>query len=150
MISYATLTVLAAVVEVVLVVCVFVYVRRLQRRHTTPISERIGSSAAVLTKLRKRRPMSQEEFDHARQVIADRGSLLVYSIPAAIFTLGCFYVAGSLEQLHGATPSERTFLGVIPMITSTSLTLRLLKNMQLKRRLKQSESAIPDVRHVRP
>ncbi|MDM2080166.1 hypothetical protein PP338_07935, partial [Mycobacteroides abscessus] len=68
MISYATLTVLAAVVEVVLVVCVFVYVRRLQRRHTTPISERIGSSAAVLTKLRKRRPMSQEEFDHARQV----------------------------------------------------------------------------------
>ena len=43
---------------------------------------------------------------------------MAYCIPAPIFSIGCFYVFGSLEDLHGATPSERTFLGVIPMFTS--------------------------------
>lgn len=41
-------------------------------------------------------------------------------IPGALFMLGCFFVFGSLYHLHGATPSERTFLGVIPMLTSTT------------------------------
>ncbi len=50
--------------------------------------------------------------------------------------VGCFYVSGSLEYLHGAPPSERTFLGVIPMITSTNVLLRLLMP-GLKRRLRQ-------------
>jgi Kef-type K+ transport system membrane component KefB len=59
------------------------------------------------------------------------------SIPAAIFTMGCFYVFGSLEHLHGATPSERTFLGVIPMLTSTNLTIRMLTAFGLKRRLQK-------------
>ncbi len=47
------------------------------------------------------------------------------------------YVFGSLEYLHGAPPSERTFLGVIPMITSTNILLRLINAISLKRRLRQ-------------
>ena len=53
--------------------------------------------------------------------VSDRGSFMALCIPATIFSIGCFYVFGSLEHLHGATPSERTFLGVIPMFTSTNL-----------------------------
>ena len=65
---------------------------------------------------------------------------MAYSIPAALFSIGCFYVFGSLEHLHGATPSERTFLGVIPMLTSTNLAIRMLRSASLKGRL-QKEAA---------
>ena len=81
--------------------------------------------------------MSEDELHYARRVVADRGSLWALSIPGMIFMLGCFYVFGSLEHLHGATPSERTFLGVIPMLTSTNLALRMLSNVRLKRRLRK-------------
>lgn len=60
---------------------------------------------------------------------------MAYSIPATIFALGCFYVLGSLEQLHGATPSERTFLGVIPMISSINITAQILRVAKLRKRL---------------
>jgi hypothetical protein len=79
--------------------------------------------------------MSDDEMALATRIVAARGSLLAYSIPAAIFSIGCFYVFGSLEQLHGATPSERTFIGVIPMFTSTNLTILLLKSASLNGRL---------------
>jgi len=46
-------------------------------------------------------------------------------------------VFGSLEHLHGATPSERTFLGVIPMLTSTNLAIRMLRSASLKARLQK-------------
>jgi hypothetical protein len=118
--------------------CVFCYVRRLRSRPPLPISEGIGAKRAVLAKVRKREPMSSDEFELARQTITDQRSLLAFSIPAAIFSLGCFYVLGSLEQLHGATPSERTFLGVIPMLGSINVTLQLLRVGTLKKRLSKS------------
>ncbi|MEY8015503.1 hypothetical protein [Mycobacterium servetii] len=112
-----------------------VFVKRLGARATLPISEEIGSAKAVLDKVRKREPMSREELDYAKQIVADRGSLMALCIPATLFMLGCFYVFGSLEHLHGATPSERTFLGVIPMLTSTNLAIRLRASARLQRRL---------------
>ena len=101
------------------------------------ISEEVGSAKAVMHKVRKREPMSKDELDFAKQIIADRRSLSAYCIPGALFMLGCFYVFGSLYHLHGATPSERTFLGVIPMLTSTNLAIRLLGSARLKGRLQK-------------
>jgi hypothetical protein len=137
LISFGYLTILAFVVELVSAAFAFAFVKRLRDRPTAPVSEEIGSVATVLSKLRKREPMSKDELDLVKQIIADRRSLMAYSIPAAIFTVGCFWVFGSLEQLHGAAPSERTFLGVIPMLTSTNLTIRLLKVASLKGRLQK-------------
>jgi hypothetical protein len=60
---------------------------------------------------------------------------MAYSIPAAIFTIGCFYVFGSMEQLHGRTPSLRTYIGILPMLGATNLTIQLLRIATLKGRL---------------
>jgi Kef-type K+ transport system membrane component KefB len=81
--------------------------------------------------------MSPDELDYAKRLVADRGSLLTLCIPGALFMLGCFYVFGSLYHLHGATPSERTFIGVIPMLTSTNLAIQIRRHARLKRRLKK-------------
>lgn len=113
----------------------FCYVRRLQDRTPPPISEGIGARKAVLVKVRKREPLSSQELEFAGRVIADQRTPLAFCIPAAIFSLGCFYVLGSLEQLHGATPSERTFLGVIPMLGSFNVTAQLVRVVKLKKRL---------------
>jgi hypothetical protein len=115
----------------------FVFVRRLLIRPPAPMSAEVGSMFGVLRKLRKREPMSDDELVLAQQVVSDRGSLMAFSIPAVIFSVGCFYVFGSLEHLHGATSSERTFLGVIPMLTSTNLAVRLLRSASLKGRLQK-------------
>ena len=131
------LTIVAFVLELVFATFFFVCIKRMRNRPPTPISEGMGRTKAVLDKLRKGEWMSQHEIDFAARVIGDRTSLIAYSIPAAIFTMGCFYVFGSLEHLHGATPSERTFLGVIPMLTSTNLTIRMLTAFGLKRRLQK-------------
>ncbi|OBJ91994.1 hypothetical protein A5656_22980 [Mycobacterium gordonae] len=117
------------------------YVRKLRNRQSTQLSEEMGSSKVVLGKLRKREPMSQDELTYAKQIVADRSSPMALAIPGMIFMLGCFYVFGSLEHLHGARPSERTFLGVIPMLTSTNLALRMLSSRRLKRRLRTAVSA---------
>ncbi|MGD1237071.1 hypothetical protein [Mycobacterium seoulense] len=132
---FGLLTVVALGLALTLAAVAAVYVRRLERRTTSPISEEIGSAKEVVRKLRKREPMSPDELDYARQVVADRSSFMALCIPGALFMLGCFYVFGSLYHLHGATPSERTFLGVIPMLTSTNLALRLRSSARLKRRL---------------
>ncbi len=113
----------------------FTIVRRMLRREPTAVSEQVGSVSTVLRKVRKREPMSTAELDYARQVIADRRSPLAFCIPAAIVTVGCIYVFGSLEQLHGRTPSLRTFIGLIPMLAGTNLTIQLLRIAALKRRL---------------
>ena len=112
------------------------YVKRLADRPTLPISEEVGSSRVVVRKLRKREPMSSDEWEYAKRIVADRSSFLALCIPGTLFFLGSFYVFGSLQHLHGATPSERTFLGVIPMFTSTNLALQLLRSARLKRRLR--------------
>jgi Kef-type K+ transport system membrane component KefB len=133
---YGLLTVVSLVLALVLVAVAAVFVARLERRVPTPIAEEIGSAKTVLHKVRKREAMSPDEVSFAKQVVADRSSLRALCIPAALFLLGCFFVFGSLYHLHGATPSERTFLGVIPMLTSTNLGLRMLSSARLKGRLR--------------
>jgi hypothetical protein len=131
------LTILALVLALTLAAVASVFVKRMEGRTPIPISEEIGSAKAVMHKVRKREPMSKDELDYAKQIVADRSSLMAYCIPGALFMLGCFYVFGSLYYLHGATPSERTFLGVIPMLTSTNLAIRLLRSARLKWRLRK-------------
>jgi hypothetical protein len=130
---FGYLTILAGIAELVFGVFFYICIKRLLRRTPTPITEEIGSSKKVLGKLRKGEPMSKEEIDFATQIIADRGSLIAFSIPAALFTLGCFYVFGSLE-LHGTT-SLRTYIGLGPMFGSINITIRLLRIAALKKRL---------------
>jgi hypothetical protein len=131
------LTALTLVLELIFASCAFVYVRRLLNRKAVPLTTQVRSIPTVLGKLRKSEPMSADELALAEQVVDARRSPMAYSLPAAFFTIGCFYVFGSLEYLHGAPPSERTFLGVIPMITSTNILLRLINAISLKRRLRQ-------------
>ncbi|MCV7258738.1 hypothetical protein [Mycobacterium shimoidei] len=132
---YGYLTLLSFVLVLVFAAVATVFVNRLLRRPTSPIGEQIGSSKAVVAKLRKREAMSRDELEYARQVVTDRSSLMAYAIPGALFSVGCFFVFGSLEQLHGATPSERTFLGVFPMLAATNFTIRMLISARLKGRL---------------
>ncbi|QZA07721.1 hypothetical protein K3U94_22945 [Mycolicibacter heraklionensis] len=129
---------LAAIVFIALLAFgagLFWYIRRLQSRPPLPISEGIGARRAVLTKLRERQPLSPDELEFATRAITDLRSPLAFCIPAATFSLGCLYVLGSLEQLHGATPSERTFIGVIPMLGSLNMTAQIVRVRKLKKRL---------------
>jgi hypothetical protein len=134
---FGFLTIVTLALALVFAAFAAVFVNRLEGRTPLPISEEIGSAKAVMHKVRKREPMSKDELDYAKQIVADRSSLRAYCIPGALFMLGCFYVFGSLYYLHGATPSERTFLGVIPMLTSTNLAIRLLRSARLKGRLRK-------------
>jgi Kef-type K+ transport system membrane component KefB len=135
---FGLLTIISLAMALVSAALASVYVKRLADRPTTPISEEVGSSRVVVKKLRKREPMSDDELDYARRIVSDRSNPLALCVPGTLFCLGCFYVFGSLQHLHGATPSLRTFLGVIPMLTSTNLALRLLSSARLKRRLRQA------------
>jgi hypothetical protein len=132
---FGYLTTLAFVAELVFGAVACAFVQRLLSRAPTPLSEKVGSVRMVLSKLRKGEPMSTDEIDYATQIIAERRSLMAYSIPAAIFTIGCFYVFGSIEQLHGRTPSLRTYIGILPMLGATNLTIQLLRIATLKGRL---------------
>jgi hypothetical protein len=134
---FGLLTVIFLVMVFVMATIAFFYVRRLRNRPPLPFGEEIGSAKSVMAKVRKREPMTQDELAYARRVVGDRSSVIALAIPGMIFMLGCFYVFGSLEHLHGATPSERTFLGVIPMLTSSNLALRMISTTRLKRRLRQ-------------
>jgi ABC-type Fe3+ transport system permease subunit len=134
---FGNLTIVALALALVLAAFASVFIKRLADRAPTPISEEVGSTKAVMDKLRKREPMSKDELDFAKQVIADRRSLMAFCIPGALFAVGCFYVFGSLDHLHGAKPSERTFLGVFPMLASTNFTLRLLGSARMKRGLQK-------------
>ena len=134
---YGDLTILAAVLGLVFAGCAFVFIRRLEDRTSAPLGEVVGAHKAVLDKLRKRESMLESEVDYASQLISDSRSLLAYSIPATIFTIGCFYIVGCLEQLHGGTPSVRTFIGVLPMLGATNLAIQLLRVARLKGRLQK-------------
>ena len=128
------LTILAAVLELVFVACVFAYIGRLENRTPAPLGEQVGAHKAVLAKLRKRESMSQDEVDYATELISDARSPLAYAIPGALFTLGFFYVVGCLYQLHvyGGAPSFRTFVGGIPMLTSMNIVAQLRRVARLK------------------
>jgi hypothetical protein len=135
---WGDLTILAAVLEIGFATCVFVYIGRLENRISHPLGDVVGAHKAVLAKLRKRRPMSPDEVDYARELIADARSPLAYAIPAALFTIGFFYVAGCLFVLHldGGQPSFRTFIGGIPMLTSMNMAVQLRKVARLNGRLR--------------
>ncbi|MEZ0364807.1 hypothetical protein ACAG26_14045 [Mycobacterium sp. pUA109] len=139
--SWGLLTLIALAVALVLVSIAFIYTRRLERQPTLPISEEIGAAPRVLRKLRKREPMTPEEFEYAQRIVAIRGNPMAFCIPFTLFALSCYYVLGCLEYLHGATPSERTFIGVIPMVTSTNLAVQLLRARRLKGRLRNAPVA---------
>lgn len=138
-IPWAMLSVIAFGAIMVFAALGTIMVIRLVRRPALPLSSEVGGIPTVLRKLRKREPMTDEELALARQAISDRGSPLALCIPATLFSLGCFFIFGSLEQLHGKTPSERTFLGIFPMLTATNLTIQLLKSAALKRRLPRAK-----------
>ncbi|OBG26584.1 hypothetical protein [Mycobacterium sp. E3198] len=134
---FGLLTVVSLAAALVFIAIAGVYVKRLGDRETLPISDEVGSAKRVVTKVRKRQPMSDEELAYARQLVGVRSSPMALCIPGALFSVGCFYVFGSLYHLHGATPSERTFLGVFPMLASMNFTTQILRSARLKRRLRK-------------
>lgn len=138
-VTWGLLTLIAFGVDLVLLSIAFIYVRRLERQPTLPFSEEIGAAPRVVRKLRKRESMTPEEFEYAQRIVAIRGNPVALAIPFTLFTLGCYYVLGSLEYLQGARPSERTFIGVIPMLTSTNLAIQLLRARRLKGRLRTAQ-----------
>nr|WP_221217607.1 MULTISPECIES: hypothetical protein [unclassified Mycolicibacterium] len=123
---------------VVFATCVFVYITRLERRTSHPMGDQIGAHKAVLAKVRKRQPLTRDEFDYASELVADARSPLAYAIPAALFTMGFFYVVGCLFMLHldGGHPSFRTFIGGIPMLTSMNMAAQLRRVAGMKGKLR--------------
>ncbi|WP_431236317.1 hypothetical protein ACQ86B_14695 [Mycolicibacterium aichiense] len=121
--------------ELIFASCAFVYTRRLLRLKTLPLGDELNGYQKALRSLRKNEPMSRDEWNLAERIIDIRRSPLAYTVPLSFMTMGLFYVFGSLEYLHGHTPSERTFLGVIPMFTATNLIIQMRKSARLKKRL---------------
>ena len=140
------LTILAAVMELVFGACVFVYIDGLENRTPASLGEKVGAHKAVLAKLRKRESMSHDEKDYATELISDARSPLAYAIPAALFTMGFFYVVGCLYMLHrdGGDPSFRTFIGGIPMLTSMNIVTQLRRVARLKVRLQKVSLTVPE------
>jgi hypothetical protein len=143
---WGDLTILAAVAEIAFATCVFVYISRLEKRVSHPLGDKVGAHKAVLAKLRKREPMSQEELDYATELVADARSPLAYAIPAALFTIGFFYVVGCLFMLHidGGHPSFRTFIGGIPMLTSMNMAAQLRRVARLRAKLQDVSVLEPE------
>lgn len=135
---WGDLTVLAGVMEFVFATCVFIYISRLERRTSHPLGDKVGAHKAVLAKVRKRQPLTRDEFDYASELVADARQPLAYAIPAALFTTGFFYVVGCLFvlHLHGGNPSFRTFIGGIPMFTSMNMAAQLRRVAAMKKKLR--------------
>jgi hypothetical protein len=110
------------------------------------LGEKVGAHKAVLAKLRKRESMSQDELDYATELVSDARSPLAYAIPAALFTMGFFYVVGCLYMLHrdGGNPSFRTFIGGIPMLTSMNIVAQLRRVARLKGKLREVSLTVPE------
>jgi hypothetical protein len=143
---WGDLTIFAGMMEFVFATGVFVYISRLERRTSHPLGDKVGAHKAVLAKVRKREPLSQGEFDYATELVADARSPLAYAIPAALFTIGFFYVVGCLFMLHidGGHPSFRTFIGGIPMLTSLNMAAQLRKVAGLKGKLRDISVLDPE------
>lgn len=135
------LTVLAAVSAITCAACVFVYISRLENRVPAPMGEMVGAHKAVLAKLRKREPLTRDEYDYASELVADARSPLAYAIPATLFSAGAFYVVGCLFELHlyGGHPSFRTFIGVLPMLGSFNIFAQLRRVARQRKRLRGAE-----------
>ncbi|MEB3021021.1 hypothetical protein [[Mycobacterium] crassicus] len=113
------------------------YVRRLEKRAPAALGEDIGAHKSVLAKLRKRQPLTQDEFQYASELVADARSPLAYAIPAVLFSAGLFYIFGCLHELdvHGGNPSFRTFIGGFPMLGSLNMFGQFGRVARLKPRL---------------
>jgi hypothetical protein len=125
---------------VVLAACVFMYIGRMEKRAPAAMGEKVGAHKAVLAKVRKREPLTQDEFDYATELVTDARSPLAYAMPAVLFTMGFFYVVGCLYELHvhGGNPSFRTFIGGIPMLTSMNIAAQLRRVARLKNKLQDA------------
>lgn len=134
---WGDLTIFAGGMEFVFATAVFVYIGRLERRTSHPLGDQVGAHKAVLAKIRKGEALTQDEHDYATELVADARSPLAYAIPAALFTIGFFYVVGCLFMLHldGGNPSFRTFIGGIPMLTSMNIAAQLRRVAGMKRKL---------------
>ena len=130
--------------EAVFATFAFVYTRRLLDMRALPLGDGLNSYQKALRKLRKDEPMSQDELNLAGRIIDIRRSPMAYCVPAAFMTMGIFYIFGSLEYLHGHGASERTFLGVIPMFTSTNLIIQMRKTARLNKRLTKTSPTQPE------
>ncbi len=138
---WGDLAAFAVIAEIVFATCVFVYVSRLERRTSHPLGDTVGAHKEVLAKLRKKQALSRDEANYAAELIDDARSPLAYAIPAALFTIGFFYVVGCLFVLHidGGHPSFRTFIGGIPMLTSLNMANQLRRVAALKSNLQEVE-----------
>lgn len=138
---WGDLAAVAVIAEIVFAACVFVYISRLERRRSHPLGDTVGAHKEVLAKLRKKQPLSRDEANYAAELIDDARSPLAYAIPAALFTIGFFYVVGCLFVLHidGGHPSFRTFIGGIPMLTSLNMANQLRRVAALKGNLREVE-----------
>jgi hypothetical protein len=136
---WGLLALIALAVTFLLLLIGTVYARRLEAEPKLPFGEEIGAAPRVIKKLRKRETMTREEFEYAQRIVAIRGNPMAFCIPFTLFALSTYYVFGCLEYLQGATPSERTFIGVIPMFTSSNLAIQLLRAKRLKGRLRTAE-----------
>jgi hypothetical protein len=147
--GWGFLTIFAAFMALIFVSCVFVYITRLENRTPAAEGERVGAHKAVLAKLRKGEPMSQDEIDYAHELVSDARSPLAYAIPATLFTMGFLYVVGCLFMLHedGGHPSFRTFIGGIPMLTSMNIAAQLRRVAGLKKKLQTVSPTAPDTSH---
>lgn len=134
---WGALTGLSAVMAMVFAACALIYVQRLENRIPAALGEKVGAHKAVLAKVRKREPMTQDELDYARELVADARYPLAYAIPAVLFTGGLFYIVGCLHELdvHGGNPSFRTFIGGFPMLGSLNVLGQLSRVARLKSRL---------------
>ena len=135
---WGDLTVFDAAMIVVFATCVFIYLTRLERRIPHHLGEQVGAHKAVLAKVRKREPLTQDEFDYATELVDDARSPLAFAIPAVLFAMGFFYVVGCLHELHvhGGHPSFRTFIGGIPMLTSMNMAAQLRRVAHLRKKLR--------------
>ena len=137
---WGLLTILAAMAAIIFAACAFVYLGRLENRTPAAMGEEVGAHKAVLAKVRKREPLTQDEFDYAKELVADARSPLAYGLPGTLFSAGLFYVVGCMYELHlyGGNPSFRTFIGVLPMLGSINMFAQLRRVARLKRRLKDA------------
>jgi hypothetical protein len=135
---FGFVTVVALALALMFMAFAGAYVRRLQYRAPVGMGDEIGSAQTVTRKVGKREPMSADELDYAKQIIGARSSPMAFFIPGTLFMLGLFYVFGSLYHLHGAAPSERTFLGLFPMAAGLIQTMQILRHIRLKRRLRKA------------
>lgn len=136
---WGLLALIALAVALTLLTIGTTYERRLESDPKLPYSEEIGAAPRVIKKLRKRESMTRQEFEYAERIVAIRGNPMAFCIPFTLFATSTYYVFACLEYLQGGTPSERHFLGLIPMLTSTNLAIQLLRAKRLKGRLRTVE-----------